>query len=72
MYLMIGTLPDLAFAVGKLAQFCENRILAHWNAIKRILMYIKGTVNLGLCFSGSNDIGLHGCGASHWPGDVRD
>lgn len=34
MYIMIGTSPDLAFAVGKLSQFCESPIFEHCTAVK--------------------------------------
>eukprot|EP00171_Calliarthron_tuberculosum_P013846 IDg13846t1 len=42
MYLMIGTRPDIAFAVGILSQFSENPRLEHWIASKRVLRYVKG------------------------------
>jgi Reverse transcriptase (RNA-dependent DNA polymerase) len=34
MYAMIGTRPDLAYAVGVLSQFSANPGAAHWNALK--------------------------------------
>lgn len=47
MYLMIGTRPDLADAVGKLSQFNEKPKVKHWMAVKRVLTYVNGTSTLG-------------------------
>ena len=51
MYLMIGSRPDIAYAVGKLARLCENPKLKHWMAVKRLLRYVKGTTKMGLCYN---------------------
>jgi len=37
MYLMVGTRPDLAFAVGKLSRFVSGYGKEHWAAGKRVL-----------------------------------
>jgi len=42
MYLMDGTRPDLAFAIGKLSRFVSCYRKEHWTAIKRVLRYVKG------------------------------
>ena len=41
----------------------------HWRGIKRILRYIKGTMNYGLLFSG-NDSKLVGFADADWAGDL--
>ena len=41
MYLMLGTRPDLAFAVGKLAQFSVNPSPDHQAALHRLFNYIS-------------------------------
>ena len=56
MYLMIGSRPDLAYAIGKLARFCESPKWKHWMAIKRVLRYVNGTSKMGLCY-GRREIG---------------
>ena len=48
MYLMIGTRPDLAAAIGIISQFSANPRKSHLGAAKRILRYLKGTINLKL------------------------
>ena len=45
--------PDLAFIVNQLAQFCQNPGPEHWNAGIRVLKYLAGTRNHGLCFDGN-------------------
>jgi len=52
------TRPDISYSVNQLAQFCNNPGKAHWEAAKRVLSYLAGTVSHGLLFSsGSKLIG---------------
>jgi hypothetical protein len=37
MYLMVGTRPDIAMAVGAVSQYAANPGREHWQAMKRIL-----------------------------------
>lgn len=46
-YLTI-TRPDLAFAVNTVAQFMSTPRSSHMIAVKRILRYLKGTIDFGL------------------------
>lgn len=43
--------PDIAFAVGIVSRYMEAPTVLHLNAVKRILCYIKGTLELGLIYS---------------------
>ena len=43
MYAMLGTLPDLAFAVGRVSQFNHSREWEHRVLVKRIFPYVVGT-----------------------------
>ena len=52
-YLTI-TRPDTSFAVNRVCQFIQHPTDKHWGAIKRILKYFKGSINLGLHFQKSN------------------
>jgi len=54
MYLMVGTRPDLAFAIGKLSRFVSFYGKEHWAAIKRVLRYVKGSMEKGLVFDKSS------------------
>ena len=43
MYAMLGTRPDIAFAVTKLSQFNSNPSEQHFKAAKHVLRYLKAT-----------------------------
>ncbi|KAG8482529.1 hypothetical protein CXB51_024309 [Gossypium anomalum] len=49
-YLCI-TRPELSFCVNKLSQYMNLPNETHWRAVKRVLRYLVGTVDYGLCFS---------------------
>jgi hypothetical protein len=50
MYVMICTRPDLAHVVSVVSRFMHNLGKEHWNAVKWILHYLKGTSHFGLLF----------------------
>lgn len=56
MYLSISTRPDIAFAVSKLSKYLANPSNKHWLLAKRVLCYLKGTVDLSIKFHLSTDI----------------
>lgn len=60
MYLTNCTRPDISFAVNLLARFSSSPTKRHWNGIKHILRYLRGTTDLGLFFPNSSKQGLIG------------
>lgn len=50
MYLAISTRPDIAHVVSYLSQFNENFDKEHWAAGKRVLKYLKGTIDVEMMF----------------------
>ena len=56
MYLAIGTRPDIAFAVNKLAQFTQNPKPIHWTAVKRVFRYLKYTRTHRLTYGDDDDL----------------
>jgi len=44
------TRPDLSFAVNLVCQFMHTPRQSHFQAVKRILRYLKGTIDMGLWF----------------------
>ncbi|KAK9146217.1 hypothetical protein Sjap_006120 [Stephania japonica] len=69
MFAMICTRPDIAQAVGVISRYMANPGREHWNAVKRILRYIKGTSNVALCYGGSDFI-VSGYVDSDYAGDL--
>jgi hypothetical protein len=62
MYAMLGTRPDLAFAVGSLSRFSSNPGTVHWTHLKRVLRYLAGSIHHRLTFG---DGGNNGSSGSH-------
>jgi hypothetical protein len=52
MYGMLGTCPDLAFALGVGNRFSSNPGIEHWNALVHLLRYIKDTGDIGITYRG--------------------
>jgi ATP-binding cassette subfamily B (MDR/TAP) protein 1 len=50
MYAMVCTRPNIGYAVGVVSQFMSNLGKEHWNTVKWILRYLKGTLNMCLRF----------------------
>ena len=48
-----GTRPDVAYVVSQVARYMSNPGMEHWNAVKRILRYLKGTMDLKLTYNGN-------------------
>jgi hypothetical protein len=53
MHVMVCTRPDIAHAVGVMSISMNNLGKEHWEAVKWILKYLRGTANHELCFGGS-------------------
>ena len=50
MYLAVATRPDIAHAVGVCARFSSNPGRAHWTVLKHLCRYLKGTLDMKLCY----------------------
>jgi hypothetical protein len=53
MYAMLGTRPDIAYAVSLLSRYMANPGPAHITAAKRVLRYLRGTTDLSLTYEGT-------------------
>lgn len=47
-YLVRGSRPDIAYAVGELAKYVNNPGMKHWEAAKRVLAFLKRTINVSI------------------------
>lgn len=72
LYLSTRTRPDISFAVGTLAKFSAHPTEQHWAAIKRVLRYLRGTVEMGLRYDRGRGSKLVGYSDADWAGDVED
>ena len=72
MYAMVCTRPDISHAVSMVSRYMHDPGKDHWQAVKWILRYIHGTVNLGLKFERDNRLGqnLEGYVDSDYAGDL--
>jgi hypothetical protein len=69
LYLMLGTRPDIAFAVTKLAQYAANPSEDHLNKALYICRYLVGTQNYRLTYDGGSGQGISACTDSDWASD---
>ncbi len=67
-YAAIATRPDLSVAVGMLSQHMRNPSAEHWIGVKRVLRYIRGTIDFGLKFTYSDNFALRGFADADWAG----
>lgn len=68
MYAMLGTRPDLAFAVSIISRYASNPTDKHIQAVKRIFIYLQGTIDFVLVYRGEL-LPLNGFTDADWAGD---
>ena len=52
MYAMVCTRPNIAHAVGVVSRYMSHLGIEHWNVVKWILRYLRGTSSKCLHFGG--------------------
>jgi len=55
LYVAVMTRPDIAYTVNSLARFNNNPGKPHWNALRHLLRYLKGTADFGLKLGNLSD-----------------
>ncbi|XP_028109858.1 uncharacterized protein LOC114308472 [Camellia sinensis] len=70
-YLTI-TRPDIAYVVHIVSQFMAAPRSPHYNALIRILRYLKGTLFHGLHYFAQSSLQLHVFSDADWAGDPTD
>jgi hypothetical protein len=60
LYVMMGTRPDIAYAVGIVSRFSHNPTKSHWHAVQRIFRYLKGTIGATIRYHPNNHNSLLG------------
>lgn len=70
---LVHTRPDLAYSVGVVSRFMEKPTSMHLNAAKRILRYVKGTMDFGLIYTKNDENNVViGYSDSDLAGNVED
>lgn len=67
MYAMLGTRPDIAYAVSMVSRYASNPTTDHMKTVNRIFSYLKGTIHLQLVYEGEL-VPLQGWTDSDWAG----
>lgn len=71
-YLAHVTRPDIAYAVSKLSQYCNNPGNQHWLGVKRVMRYIQGTKDLKMCYVKEESQEITGYCDADWASDPLD
>lgn len=69
MYVMVCTRPDIGHAVGVVSRFMSNPSKAHWEVVKWILRYLRGTKDKYLCLS-KGELKVQGYVDANFVGEV--
>jgi hypothetical protein len=72
LYIMLGTRPDIAYAVVKLSQFAANPSEDHLNRALYICRYLLGTPSYALVFDGNSNGGFIAYADSDWASNPDD
>ena len=74
MYAMVCTRPDIFHAVGVLRRYMSKPGKEHWTAVKRVFIYLHGTIDYAICYQGipgpDRVINVHGFVDIDWDGDI--
>jgi hypothetical protein len=71
MYLASAMRPNISFAVSKLSRFVSSPGDDHWRALERDLRYLKGTMSLGINYTGYLTV-LDGYCDANWISDANE
>jgi hypothetical protein len=66
------TQPDISFSVNQICQFLSTPTTSHWAAVKRILWYLRATIDFGLCFTKSSSTLLSAFSDADWASNLDD
>jgi hypothetical protein len=72
MWPSLATRPDFCYAAGYLGRFNSCPKASHSTAQKRIMRYIKGSLNMGILYDATSKEGLIGYSDADYGGDLQD
>ena len=71
-YLALSSRIDTCFAADALSSFVENPEEVHWKAAKRVLRYLRGTMNQAITFRKTQVLDLLKFSNADWAGNIDD
>ncbi|KAM1746967.1 hypothetical protein ACFX11_013552 [Malus domestica] len=72
MYVMICTMPDIAYAVSITSRYQSNPGSEHWTAVKTVLKYLRRTKDMFLVYGGASELRVEGYTDADFQSDVDD
>jgi len=63
--------PDISYAINRLSQFIHKPTNEHWQAAKRVLRYLAGTLTHGIYLNAASPMLLHAYSDADWGGDTE-
>ncbi|KAK7576778.1 hypothetical protein V9T40_013064 [Parthenolecanium corni] len=73
LYISICSRPDISFSVNYLSRFMNSFSDVHFNHLKRIIKYLKQTINLKLTYNKANGDQVISCNVdADWASDSND
>jgi hypothetical protein len=72
LYGAVMTRPDILYAVSSLGRHLQATGPDHWRAAKRVLKYLKGTMEVGIVYGGqgAKELELEVYSDADWGGDI--
>jgi hypothetical protein len=69
---MTITRPNLNYGVGMVSQFMQTPRMPHLDVVRRILRYIKHTLQCGIFYETKSQLQIHGYMDADWVGNVSN
>jgi hypothetical protein len=66
------THPDISFAVNKVCQYLHSLTIVHWTTVKRILHFLKHTMNSAFLIRRSPSTMVSAFSNADWAGSTND
>lgn len=69
---LTNTRPDISYAVNRLSQYMQAPTALHWQCVKRVFRYLKGTMDYCLHLKPSADLDISGFSDADWATNTED
>jgi len=71
LHLTNSSIPDIAYAVGRLGKYTHNSDHSHWAALERVFKYLKRTINYRIHYTKFSVV-IEGYSDANWVFDCND